>query len=83
MSDDLPIYNRATKNIGDPPHAEAYCRVLAMEVERLARDAERERICKVICEDCRNGLPKDFAGRHIIHSDDIVVPCKAGLLETP
>lgn len=77
----LPIYNRATQNIGDPPHAEAYCRVLAMEVERLARDEERERIAKVICEDCRNGLSKDSEGRHILTSDGIVVPCKAKLLE--
>lgn len=41
MTEELPIYNRATNNVGNPPHAEAYCRVLAMEVERLARDDER------------------------------------------
>lgn len=81
MEDELPIYNRATNNIGDPPHAEAYCRCLAMEVERLARQEERLRIAKVLCEDCRNGVPKDIMGRHILMSDDIVVPCKAGILD--
>lgn len=82
MSDELPIYNRATNNIGDPPQAEAYCRCLAMEVERLARQDERQKIAKLLCEDCRSGLPKDVEGRHILHSgDDMVVPCKANGLE--
>jgi hypothetical protein len=81
MTDELPIYNQATKNIGDPPHAEAYCRCLAMEVERLARQDERLKIAKVLCEDCRNGVPKDMTGLHILLSDDIVVPCKADILE--
>lgn len=81
MSDELPIYNRATNNIGDPPQAEAYCRCLAMEVERLARQDERLKIAKLLCEDCRDGVVKDTAGRHILYSDDIVVPCKAEILE--
>lgn len=81
MTDELPIYNRACNNIGDPPHAEAYCRCLAMEVERLARQDERLKISKVLCEDCRNGVPKDTHGLHILRSDDIVVPCKAFILE--
>lgn len=38
------LFQRATQNIGDPPHAEAYCRCLAMEVERLARQDERTKI---------------------------------------
>lgn len=38
------IYRQATLNIGDPPHAEAYCRCLAMEIERLTREDERQRI---------------------------------------
>lgn len=80
MIDDLPIYNRATNNIGDPPHAEAYCRCLAMEVERLARDDERLKIGKLLCEDCRQEVPKDNRGRHML-GGDIVVPCKAGILE--
>lgn len=46
MTEELPIYNRATNNIGNPPHAEAYCRCLAMEVERLARNDERAKIMK-------------------------------------
>jgi hypothetical protein len=77
------IYHRATQNIGDPPdpHLVAYCRCLVMEVERLARDEERERIAKVICEDCRNKISKDSEGRHILTSDGIVVPCRAKLLE--
>lgn len=81
MTDELPIYNRACNNIGDPPHAEAYCRCLAMEVERLAREDERQKIGKLLCEDCRTGVPKDSIGRHILMSDDIVVPCKAEILE--
>lgn len=81
MGDELPIYNRATSNIGDPPHAEAYCRCLAMEVERLARQDERLKIAKMLCEDCCNGVPKTVQGCHILRSDDIVVPCKAGILE--
>jgi hypothetical protein len=81
MTDELPIYNRATNNIGDPPHAEAYCRCLAMEVERLARQDERLKIVNVLCEDCRNGVPKTVQGLHILRSDDIVVPCKAEILE--
>lgn len=35
------LYLKATLNIGAPPSAEAYCRALAMEVERLATNAER------------------------------------------
>lgn len=81
MSDELPIYNRATNNIGDPPQAEAYCRCLAMEVERLARNDEREQIAKLICHDCQTGLPKDNEGRHVLTSDGIVVPCRARILE--
>lgn len=42
------IYDRATWNIGLPPAAEAYCRALAMEVERLSKSAERERIVKLL-----------------------------------
>lgn len=82
MSDELPIYNRATNNIGDPPHAEAYCRCLAMEVERLARQAERERIGKLICEDCKDGVPAEN-GIHRISDDGIriTVPCKARIIE--
>lgn len=38
------IYHQATQNIGDPPHAEAYCRCLAMEIERLTREDERNRV---------------------------------------
>ena len=80
--EELPIYNRATNNIGDPPHAEAYCRCLAMEVERLARKAERERIAKLICEDCKAGVPVE-KGIHRISDEDmrITVPCKARILE--
>lgn len=81
MNDELPIYNRVTNNIGDPPHAEAYCRCLAMEVERLAREDERLKIAKVLCEDCFHGVPKDMLGRHLLRSDDLMVPCKAGILE--
>lgn len=81
MTDELPIYNRACNNIGNPPHAEAYCRCLAMEVERLARLNERQKISKLLCEDCRNGIPKDSKGRHILTSDGIVVPCRAEILE--
>jgi hypothetical protein len=40
------LFYRATQNIGDPPHAEAYCRCLAMEIERLAREDERAKIEK-------------------------------------
>jgi hypothetical protein len=40
------LFHRATQNIGDPPHAEAYCRCLAMEIERLAREDERAKIEK-------------------------------------
>jgi hypothetical protein len=43
MSD---LFQRATQNVGNPPHAEAYCRVLAMEIERLAREDERMTIAK-------------------------------------
>ena len=32
------VFERAFSNIGAPPMADAYCRVLAMEVERLARE---------------------------------------------
>lgn len=81
MADELPIYNRACNNIGDPPHAEAYCRCLAMEVERLARNDERQKIAKLLCEDCRDGIPKTVQGSHILRSDDIVIPCKAAILE--
>lgn len=81
MTDGIPIYNRATTNIGDPPHAEAYCRCLAMEVERLAREDERLKVVKLLCEDCRNSVPKDMEGRHVLRSDDTVVPCKAAILE--
>jgi hypothetical protein len=38
------LFHRATQNIGDPPHADAYCRCLAMEVERLARADERAKM---------------------------------------
>lgn len=38
------LFNKATLNIGNPPHAEAYCRCLAMEVERLAREDERTKM---------------------------------------
>lgn len=81
MTEELPIYNRACNNIGDPPHAEAYCRCLAMEVERLTRLDERKRIGKLLCDDCRTGIPKDPKGRHMLMSDDIVVPCKADILD--
>lgn len=82
MTDELPIYNRATNNIGDPPHAEAYCRCLAMEVERLARQDERKRIGKLLCEDCGSGVPLE-RGIHHIEDDGIriTVPCKAKILE--
>jgi len=79
--DELPIYNQATNNIGDPPHAEAYCRCLAMEVERLARQDERQKIEKLLCEDCRAGVPKTLMGLHVLRSDDIVVPCAADILK--
>jgi uncharacterized protein YbaR (Trm112 family) len=82
MEDELPIYNRATNNIGDPPHAEAYCRCLAMEVERLARQDEREKIGKLLCEDCRDGVPVENGIHRIVDEDiRITVPCKAHVLE--
>ena len=82
MEDELPIYNRATNNIGDPPHAEAYCRCLAMEVERLARQDEREKIGKLLCEDCRDGVPVENGIHRIVDEDiRITVPCKAHILE--
>lgn len=68
MSD---VYHRATKNIGNPPHAEAYCRVLAMEVE----DIVRRDIAKKLCEHCARGVGKDIDGDHV--EDHLVAPCKA------
>lgn len=44
----MDIYEKAMMNIGDPPEAEAYCRVLAGEVERLTRKDERRRVIEEI-----------------------------------
>jgi hypothetical protein len=52
-----------------------------MEVERLARQDERQKIEKLLCEDCRVGVPKTLMGLHILRSDDIVVPCRADILK--
>ena len=74
------IYDEARRRVGDPPAAEAYCRMLAFEVEHLARKAERELIIHAICEDCREGIPFDkdfFHKRKDIFGKDVWFDCKA------
>lgn len=44
------IWTLATNNVGLPPSATAYCRVLVQEVERLTRKIERERAAAIVSE---------------------------------